>query len=50
MGYSGAGGKLIDGKNQKRKISWHCSFKEEEKPEMQDKEKDERDEWRARKG
>jgi hypothetical protein len=27
MGYSGAGGKLIDEKNQKRKISWHCPFK-----------------------
>ncbi len=26
MGYSGAGGKLIDEKNQKRKISWHCPF------------------------
>ncbi len=28
MGDSGAGGKLIDEKNQKRKISWHCPFKE----------------------
>ncbi len=28
MGYSGAGGKLIDEKNQKQKISWHCPFKE----------------------
>ncbi len=27
MGYSGAGGKLIDKKNQKQKISWHCPFK-----------------------
>ncbi len=27
MGFSGAGGKLIDEKNQKRKISWHCPFK-----------------------
>ncbi len=27
MGYSGAWGKLIDEKNQKRKISWHCPFK-----------------------
>ncbi len=27
MGYSGAGGKLIDNKNQKQKISWHCPFK-----------------------
>jgi hypothetical protein len=27
MGYSGAGGKLIDEKNQKRKISLHCPFK-----------------------
>ncbi len=27
MGYSIAGGKLIDEKNQKRKISWHCPFK-----------------------
>ncbi len=27
MGYSGAGGKLIDEKNQKQKISWHCPFK-----------------------
>ncbi len=26
MGYSGAGGKLIDEKNQKQKISWHCPF------------------------
>jgi hypothetical protein len=26
MGYSIAGGKLIDEKNQKRKISWHCPF------------------------
>ncbi len=26
MGYSGAGGKMIDEKNQKRKISWHCPF------------------------
>ncbi len=26
MGYSGAGGKLIDEKNQKRKISWHFPF------------------------
>ena len=28
MGYSGAGGKLIHEKNQKRKISWHCPFKD----------------------
>ncbi len=28
MGYSGAGGKLIHEKNQKKKISWHCPFKE----------------------
>ncbi len=28
MGYSGAGGELIDEKNQKQKISWHCPFKE----------------------
>jgi hypothetical protein len=27
MGYSGAGGKQIDEKKQKRKISWHCPFK-----------------------
>ncbi len=27
MGYSGAWGKLIDEKNQKQKISWHCPFK-----------------------
>ncbi len=27
MGYSGAGGKLIDEINQKQKISWHCPFK-----------------------
>ncbi len=27
MGYSGAGGKLIQEKNQKQKISWHCPFK-----------------------
>ncbi len=27
MGYSGAGGKLIDEKNQKQKISWHYPFK-----------------------
>jgi len=26
MGYSGAGGKMIDEKNQKQKISWHCPF------------------------
>ncbi len=26
MGYSGAGGKLIDEKNQKQKISWHFPF------------------------
>ncbi len=26
MGYSGAGGKLIDEKNQKQKISWHYPF------------------------
>ncbi len=26
MGYSGAGGRLIDEKNQKQKISWHCPF------------------------
>jgi hypothetical protein len=30
MGYSGAGGKLIDEKNQKKKISRHCPFKERE--------------------
>jgi hypothetical protein len=29
MGYSGAGGKLIDKKNQKQKISWHFPFKDE---------------------
>ncbi len=28
MGYSEAGGKLIDEKNQKQKISWHCPFKD----------------------
>ncbi len=28
MGYSGAGGKLIDEKNQKQKILWHCPFKD----------------------
>jgi hypothetical protein len=27
MGHSGAGGKLIHTKNQKQKISWHCTFK-----------------------
>ena len=27
MEYSGAGCKLIDEKNQKQKISWHCPFK-----------------------
>ncbi len=27
MGSSGAGGKLIHEKNQKKKISWHCPFK-----------------------
>ncbi len=27
MEYSGAGGKLINEKNQKQKISWHCRFK-----------------------
>ncbi len=27
MGYSGAGGRLIDEKNQKQKILWHCPFK-----------------------
>ncbi len=27
MVYSGAWGKLIHGKNQKQKISWHCPFK-----------------------
>ncbi len=26
MEHSGAGGKLIDEKNQKQKISWHCPF------------------------
>jgi hypothetical protein len=26
MGYSGAGGKPIHGKNQNQKISWHCPF------------------------
>jgi hypothetical protein len=26
LGYSRTGGKLIDEKNQKRKISWHCPF------------------------
>ncbi len=26
LDYSGAGGKLIDVKNQKQKISWHCPF------------------------
>ncbi len=34
MGYSGAGGKLIDEKNQKRKISWNCPFKYERKEEL----------------
>ncbi len=29
MWYSGAGGKLIDEKNQKRKISWHCPFNDD---------------------
>ncbi len=29
MGYSGAGGKLINEKNQKQKISWHCPFNSE---------------------
>jgi hypothetical protein len=28
MGYSGAGGKLIDEKNQEQKILWHCPFKQ----------------------
>ncbi len=28
MGYSGAGVKLINEKNQEQKISWHCPFKE----------------------
>ncbi len=28
MGYSRAGGKLIQEKNQEQKISWHCPFKE----------------------
>ncbi len=27
MQYCGAGGKLIQEKNQKQKISWHCPFK-----------------------
>jgi hypothetical protein len=27
MDYSGTGGKLIQEKNQKQKISWHCPFK-----------------------
>ncbi len=27
MEYSGAGEKLINEKNQKQKISWHCPFK-----------------------
>ncbi len=27
--YSGAWGKLINEKNQKSKISWHCPFKED---------------------
>ncbi len=27
MVYSGAWGKLINEKNQKSKISWHCPFK-----------------------
>jgi hypothetical protein len=27
MGYSGALGKLIHGKNLRSKISWHCPFK-----------------------
>ncbi len=27
MEYSGAGGKLIHEKNQSKKISWHCPFK-----------------------
>ena len=26
MEYSGAGGKLIQEKNKKQKISWHCPF------------------------
>jgi hypothetical protein len=26
MEYSGTGGKLINEKNQKKKISWHCPF------------------------
>ncbi len=29
MGYSGAGGKLIQEKNQKQKISWHCPFNQQ---------------------
>ncbi len=29
MGYSEARGKLVDEKNQKQKISWHCPFKRE---------------------
>jgi hypothetical protein len=27
MWYSGAGGKMINEKKQKQKISWHCPFK-----------------------
>ncbi len=27
MGYSGAGGKLFNEKNQEQKISWHCPIK-----------------------
>jgi hypothetical protein len=27
MEYSGAGGKMIQEKNHKQKISWHCPFK-----------------------
>jgi hypothetical protein len=26
MEYSGVGGKVINEKNQKQKISWHCPF------------------------
>jgi hypothetical protein len=37
MGYSGAGGKLIDEKNQKQKISWHCPFKSESHLEENEK-------------
>ncbi len=34
MEYSGAGGKLIQEKNHKQKISWHCPFKDLGIPRM----------------